>query len=109
MRTRALLLGLVAGALGGLVLLSWRVGMPWLGLIAIGVGALAPPRPFGLAGTLVGWGCVWIALFLQADAACDPASCSGPSVAPWLAASAALVVAGLLITGVDRARGRVRP
>jgi hypothetical protein len=98
------LLGLVAGALGGVLTLSWAVPVPGLGLLPLAVGMLAPPRPFGAAGTLLGWGATWAALLLRADAACDPSSCQGPDISPWLVASAILVVAaiGLLAVGIVR-------
>ena len=47
------------------------IGLPWLGPVALLVGCAGCPRdPFGLAGTLLGWGGLWIALLLlRADAA----------------------------------------
>lgn len=100
------LLGLFAGILGGLVVLSWGVAMPWFGVVAFLVGGLAPPRPFGLSGTLIGWGVCWIALFLRADAACNPASCNGPDITPWLVASGALMVAGVACLALAVAQHR---
>ena len=105
---RGWLLGLVAGSLGGLVLISWGVAMPWLGVIAIVVGGFAPPRPLGLSGTLIGWGATWAALFLRAGAACDPASCVGPDLFPWLLACVGLVVVGAALPVIGRARSRAR-
>ena len=105
---RGWLLGLVAGALGGLLGISWILPLPGIGLLPLVVGILVPPRPFGAAGTLLGWGAIWAALFIRADDACDPASCRGPDITPWLTVSAGLVIAGLclLAIGLIRSRGR---
>jgi hypothetical protein len=103
-RGRALLLGLIAGALGGLLSLTWAVPVPGLGLVASVVGCLVPPRPFGAAGVLIGAGATWATLLLRASAACDPASCVGPDLAPWLLGSVVLVTVGigLLAFGLRR-------
>jgi hypothetical protein len=102
--------GLVAGALGGVLMIAWGVGMPWLGVAAIIVGGLAPPRPVGLGGALISWGATWLALFLRADAACDPASCRGPDIRPWLVVATATVLLGIGLLAIHwytrRAAGR---
>jgi hypothetical protein len=109
-RGPAWLVGLVAGSLGGLLSLTWAVPVPGLGLVAIVVGCLIPPRPFGAAGALIGAGATWATLLLGASAACDPASCVGPDLTPWLLSSMVLVVVGtgLLVFGLLRSRPTLR-
>jgi LPXTG-motif cell wall-anchored protein len=105
-----LLLGLVAGALGGILSVTWAVPVPGLGLVAIVVGCLVPPRPFGAAGALMGWGLTWAALFLRVRASCDAAECTGPDTTGWLVATGILVLAaiGLLVIGLRRSRVPLR-
>jgi hypothetical protein len=107
LKARSFLLGLVAGALGGFLLLEFGIGLPFLGPLAIVVGAAAPPIPFGAAGTLIGWGTLWAAAFANAARACAVDQNCGdqtPSVAPWVAAGACLIVAGFAL--LLRLRGR---
>jgi len=103
---RAWLLGLAAGVLGGILSISWILPLFGVGFLPLVVGCLARPRPFGASGTLVAWGGTWALLFRRADAACDPASCVGPDITPWLLASGALVALGiaLLALGLRRTR-----
>jgi hypothetical protein len=103
---RAVLLGLVAGALGGLLSLTWAVPVPGLGLLAIVVGCLVPPRTFGAAGALIGGAATWVALLMRASAACDPGSCVGPDLRAWLVGSLLFAIAGigLLAAGLIRSR-----
>jgi hypothetical protein len=105
-RIRALLVGLIGGGLGGLILLSWGVGLPWLGGVAIAVGAAAPPRPIGAIGAFIGWGATWLALLvgIQVNCTADP-SCYASDFAPWIAASIGILAVGLLL-GAVRLRGR---
>lgn len=103
---RGVALGLLAGALGGLLGLTWAVPIPGLGIVPLVVGMLAPPRPFGAAGTLIGWGLMWTALFLRADAACDPGSCQGPDITPWLLVATVLTGAGVGLLAVAAVRSR---
>jgi hypothetical protein len=104
------LLGLVAGGLGGLILLSWGIAMPILGLLALAIGGTAPPRPMGLAGTLMGLGLAWLALFANAGSRCSTdASCSGPDMTPWLIAAVILIAAGVAVAAVALARDWRQP
>jgi hypothetical protein len=106
-RIRALLVGLIGGGLGGLILLSWGVGLPWLGAVAIAVGAAAPPRPVGAIGALIGWGGTWLALFvgLRVNCTADP-SCYASDSASWIVASIGILVVGLVLGAVGlRGRG----
>jgi len=102
-KARALLLGLVGGGLGGLILLSWGVGLPWLGMIAAAVGATAPPRPVGAAGACIGWGGSWLALFVGMAINCSAdSSCYAPDTSPWIIASLGILAVGVvLLAGVS--------
>lgn len=108
MKARAFLLGLVAGGLGGILLLEFGIGLPVLALVAFAVGVATRPRPVGAAGTLVGWGATWIAVLANAARACTvDQNCgeSPPSVVPWIAAGSVLVVTGVtLLMLSDRGR-----
>jgi hypothetical protein len=98
--------GALGGVLGGLFVLSFG---GWIfqavALAAIGLGLFVRPRPFGAAGVLTGVGVTWIVLVLGANARCDPASCTGPDIAPWIVAAVGLVAAGVgaLLVGAHRA------
>jgi hypothetical protein len=97
---RTFLFGLVAGALAGILLVEFGIGLPILAALAIAVGCAARPRPIGAAGTLIGWGALWIALFASAARACvidQNCGDSPPSVVPWIVAGGGLIVVGLAI------------
>jgi hypothetical protein len=108
---RAVLVGLIAGGLGGLLTLSWAVGLPFLGPLAIVVGCLAPPRPTGAGATLVGWGATWLALFARVASSCstDMDCGSGTDVGPWMTVGVALIVGGVALLGAAYHRGHGRP
>jgi hypothetical protein len=95
--------GVLGGVVGGLSLLSFA-GIFAVALFAIVGGFGLRPRPFGAAGVLLGWAVTWVALLLGAQARCDPASCVGPDLTPWLTTAAILATLGgsLLILGVGR-------
>jgi hypothetical protein len=95
--------GVLGGVVAGLSLLSFA-GLFAVAIIAIVGGFGLRPRPFGAAGVLVGWAVTWVALLLGAQARCDPASCVGPDLAPWLTIAAILAILGgsLLILGIGR-------
>ena len=105
---RAFLFGLVAGALGGLLLVEFGIGLPVLAALAIAVGCAARPRWVGAAGTLIGWGTLWIALLAVAARACaTDQTCgdSSPSVVPWIVAGAGLIVGGLVLLALGGRAG----
>lgn len=108
---RAVLLGLIAGGLGGLLTLSWAVGTPFLGPLAIVVGCLAPPRPAGAGATLVAWGATWLALFARVASSCstDMDCGSGFDLGPWMAAGVGLIVVGLALLAAAYHRNHGRP
>lgn len=93
--------GVLGGVIGGLSLLSFA-GIFAVALIAILGGVAVHPRPFGAAGVLIGWAVTWVLVLGAAQARCDPASCVGPDLAPWVAVSAvlALIGAALLLVGI---------
>jgi hypothetical protein len=94
-RLRAWLFGLVAGAMAGLVGLAWLPGAQLLALAAIVIGTLAPPRPYGASGALIGAGALLALMLWQADAACRPGECVGPDLVGWYVAAGLLMAAGL--------------
>jgi hypothetical protein len=110
--SRTWLLGAVAGSLGGLLLLLSGAVLVVLAVVAFAIGAAARPRPFGLAGTLIGWGGAWLALLARAELACAAANarpnegCVGADPLPYVVLCLCLVGAGLgsLGLGVMRAR-----
>jgi len=100
-------LGVIGGVIAGFTLLSYA-GILVIAIIAI-VGAVAVrPRPFGAAGLLIGWGITWLSLLAAAQGRCDPSSCEGPDLTPWVLTGTGLVVlgAGLLVAAVRRGRRR---
>ncbi|MDO8483576.1 MAG: hypothetical protein Q7S35_01380, partial [Candidatus Limnocylindrales bacterium] len=62
------------------------------------------PRPFGAAGVLIGWAVTWVLVLAAAQARCDPASCVGPDLTPWVTVAVVLAMIGvvLLLIGVAR-------
>lgn len=95
--------GVLGGVIGGLSLLSFA-GIFAVALIAILGGVALGPRPFGAAGVLIGWAATWVLVLAAAQARCDPASCVGPDLTPWIIVSAVLAAIGivLLVVGVAR-------
>jgi hypothetical protein len=103
-------LGVLGGTLAGPMLLSFA-GLQPLGVLAL-VGAIAVrPRPFGAAGGLIGWPVSWLLLLVAASARCDPASCIGPDLTPWVIVSIAVLAVGLgiLAYAIRRARSTTAP
>lgn len=98
-------LGVIGGVIGGLLLLSLgAILLP--GVVLVFAGGLTLRPPFGAAGILAGWGATWIALLVTAQLRCDPASCIGPDLTPWLTFGGALIAlsGGLIVIGVRRPR-----
>ena len=95
--------GVLGGVIGGLSLLTFA-GIFAVALIAISGGVSVRPRPFGAAGVLIGWAAAWVLALNAAQARCDPASCVGPDLAPWLAFAAILAAIGFLLVLVGIAR-----
>jgi hypothetical protein len=96
-------LGVLGGVVGGLSLLTFA-GIFAVALIAIVGGMRVRPRPFGAAGVLIGWGGASALVLFAAQERCDPASCVGPDLTPWLTTAAFLVTIGvlLLLAGIAR-------
>ncbi len=105
-REHGFALGLLAGSLAGLVGLAFLPGASIVALVAIVVGGLARPRPWGLAGTLMGTGASLAAVLWRADQACRPGECVGPDLLPWFSVAGLLVVLGGLLVGSLIVRGR---
>lgn len=97
--------GVLGGVIGGLSLLTFA-GLLAVALIAISGGIAVRPRPFGAAGVLIGWASAWVLALAAAQGTCDPASCIGPDLTPWLTFAAILTVIGvvLLLVGIARPR-----
>jgi hypothetical protein len=96
--------GVLGGVVGGLSLLTF-VGIFAVSVIAITGGLGVRPRPFGAAGILVGWGAAWVLALGAAQSRCEPASCVGPDLTPWLTTAATLVGIGVVLLAL----GIVRP
>ena len=97
-RLTAFLLGLVAGGLGGILLIEFGIGLPVLAVPAIAVGCAIRPRWVGAGGTLIGWGATWIALLSIAARACATDQTCGdspPNLVPWIVVGAGLIAIGL--------------
>jgi hypothetical protein len=112
LKARGFVLGLIAGGLGGLLSLTWAVGVPFLGPLAIVVGCLIRPRPTGAGGTLIGWGATWLVLFARVAGSCstDRDCGGGPDIEPWMAAGVGLILVGLaLLAAAYRRRDGHRP
>lgn len=102
-------LGVLGGVAGGLLLTS--LGTILLApVVLVFAGGFAIRPPFGAAGILGGWGATWIALLVAAQARCDPTSCVGPDLTPWLTFGGGLVAVsvGLLLIGVLRPPWAIR-
>lgn len=102
-------LGVLGGVAGGLLLTS--LGAILLApVVLVFAGGFALRPPFGAAGILGGWGATWIALLVAAQARCDPASCAGPDLTPWLTFGGGLIAAslGLIVIGVRRPPWAIR-
>jgi hypothetical protein len=95
--------GVLGGVIGGLSLLTFA-GIFGVTLIAISGGIGVRPRPFGAAGVLIGWAAAWVLALSAAQAGCDPASCVGPDLTPWLIVASILAAIGvlLLLVGITR-------
>jgi hypothetical protein len=95
--------GVLGGVIGGLSVISFA-GIFAVALIALVGGFAVKPRPFGAAGVLLGWAACWTILFAGAQARCDPGSCVGPDLTPWVGmiVSIALVGVSLLAVGLVR-------
>ena len=101
--------GVLGGVVGGLSLLSFA-GIFAVALIAILGGIAVRPRPFGAAGVLLGWAATWVIVLAAAQARCDPASCVGSDLRPWVAFAVVVAVIGvaLLLVGIARPNWAVR-
>lgn len=111
MKRRAFLFGLSAGALGGILLIEFGIGLPFLAAAAIAIGIVVAPIPIGAAGTLVGWGVTWTALLAIAARRCAvDQNCgdSPPNIAPWIAAGFGLIVVGLMLLVLGNRKGGSR-
>lgn len=120
---RTWLVGLLAGVLGGILTVSFGIGLLPLGPAVLVVGGFAPPRPVGLAGMLVGLGGIWLVLFgrIQLECIRQPtvgpvivapggfSECVSADLTPWLVLAAAIALAGVGLTASLVARRPRRP
>ena len=77
---------LTAGFIGGL-----------LGLVAIGLAVVEPPRATAIGGVLIGLGGAWLALLGRVALTCT-VDCVAPDLGPWLGISGVLAGLGALVT-----------
>jgi hypothetical protein len=106
MRTRSLGIGLVAGAVGAASLVILAAIGAVIGIPLIVIGLFVPPRLYGAAGTLIGFGATIVALFGRVALTCRPPGCTGPSAEPFVAIGALCFAIGLVLLGVAWARDR---
>lgn len=96
-------LGVLGGVIGGLSLLSFA-GLFAVALITILGGFAVRPPPFGAAGVLLGWAVSWVLVLAGAQARCDPASCVGSDLGPWMTIAVVLAMIGVVFLLVAVAR-----
>ncbi|HEU4672400.1 MAG TPA: YndJ family transporter [Candidatus Limnocylindrales bacterium] len=104
---RQRLLGVVAGAVAAFgVLLAGAVGA--IAGAPAWAWTFVGRRPVvRMSGLLVGFGGAWIALLLVGNSRCDPATCTAPDLAPWLAVGGLLLASGIAGMAIDsRVRDR---
>ncbi|HLA17281.1 MAG TPA: hypothetical protein VJZ72_10310 [Candidatus Limnocylindrales bacterium] len=108
---KTFLIGLLSGAVGATSVVILGTLSVFIGVPLLIVGVLIPPRFFGAAGTLIGFGAGWIVLFGRVAITCRLPYCQGPdgssaidSLAPWVAVGAIGVIAGLVLLGIGLAR-----
>ena len=106
------LAGLVLGAATGFAVIELGVfGVAFL-LVALALIAWKGPRLLAAGGLLTGFGLLWTVLFSRlvltcgADAFFPDPNCFSDDVTSWVAASATIFVAGLLISASALSRIR---
>jgi hypothetical protein len=107
---RGWLSGLAVGVTAGFATLEIP-SLGWLLIVAFAVpAALVGPRLASLGGLLVGIGGIWIVLLgrmaLTCQATGDELGCHAPDLEPWFTAGTAMLLIGLLLTGVAAIRSR---
>ncbi len=96
----------VAGCAIGLASVSLPViGWP-LGLALLAGAARSRHRAPAVGGALAGLGLVWVLVWTAAALRCDPASCRGPDLTPWVVGSAGTLGVGVLVSVAGLRRGR---
>jgi hypothetical protein len=105
-RSRAFLVGLVAGAVGATVTLLLAVLGAIVGVPLLLIGIFIPPRLYGAAGTLIGLGGALTVLFGRVALTCRPPECVGPSATPFVIAGITCLAIGLTIGAVAVLRDR---
>jgi hypothetical protein len=106
------LAGLVLGVASGFLLIELGViGLAFLA-VALVVISWKGPRLLAAGGLLTGSGVLWTVLFARVALTCgataffpDP-NCSTDDLTPWVASSAAIFIAGLLLSAFALARMR---
>jgi hypothetical protein len=106
--------GLVLGAIGGLLSISFAVGILALPFLALAIALIAwkGPRLLAGGGLLTGHGLMWLVLLLRVQLTCGAAavfaddSCESTDLTGWIAVGATIFVVGLVMSavGVKRAR-----
>jgi hypothetical protein len=68
-----------------------------LGLAAVLLIALRPPRNAPVGGLMLGFGSVWLVMFGTAGVSCS-IDCVGPDLRPWVAAGLVMLGFGIILT-----------
>ena len=107
-RTRAWLVGVVAGLVLGFPTLGLAVfGIALAVALVVGAG-LSRPRLASVGGVLIGLGIPWSLLLGRANAACDVHGCDGEALAAWFIAALFVLTLGVAISLAEVLRAHRR-
>lgn len=93
MRSKAILVGLVAGAASAGVMVVAATFGALIGVPLLVIGLLIPPRLYAAGATLIGFGAVTAILFGRVAVTCQAPGCEGGDVAGTFAIAGVLCMA----------------